>query len=92
MIDQMKRAIAEKEKNMREQDAKRAQEDPNYVPKFKPTDEKPDTGFDLKKRLAEERKKHLPVDPLELDRKIEDEDLDDEDVDSDEYAAAEEDD
>ena len=61
----MKRARAEKEKMIREEDAKRAKEDPNYVPKFKPTENKHDTGFDLKKRLAEERKKHLPLDPLD---------------------------
>ena len=45
---------------MRDEDAKRAAEDPSYKPKFgKPSDQKEqDGGYDLKKRLAEERRKH----------------------------------
>ena len=60
----MKRRRLEHEQDLREQDAKRAAEDPNYKPKFKaiPVGESPEDGgddnFDLKRRLAEERRKH----------------------------------
>ena len=65
MFEQMRRRRLEREHMLMEEDAKRAAEDPNYTPKFKlkpsegdSPDEVPDVNYDLKRRLAEERRKH----------------------------------
>ena len=65
VFEQMKRKRLEHEQILREEDAKRAAEDPNYKPRFKqpPKDQQddheiPDANYEVKRRLAEERRKH----------------------------------
>ena len=62
---------------MRDEDARRAAQDPNYKPRFKQPetdDGRSDKNYDLKKRLEEERKKHRQ----EYEEQFEDDlDLDD---------------
>ena len=63
MFEQMRRRRMEHEQRLIEEDAKRAAADPNYKPRFKTVPAEPEAGpadpnFDLKKRLAEERRRH----------------------------------
>ena len=56
----MRKARLEHEQMLKDEDARKAAEDPNYKPKFKQQepDEPADAKPDLKKRLEEERRKH----------------------------------
>ena len=76
---------------IRNEDAKRAAEDPNYKPRFKqpePDEKTTDTGFALKKRLAEERRKHRQQYEEEFEDELS-EDYDDFYSDSDDYYSEE---